>query len=106
MMTFKNVLDKYTQARDCMTSNMEITIKGFDRTTLAPHINFPTLARWLYGSSKEFLRDYRTISDKYLVENSDVNVATREQITGWQIVLSEMVRDFRGKLLEKFSTSR
>lgn len=103
--TFDDVMDKYTQARDCMGSNMEIVQEVFDRTTLASHINVPTLARWLYGPSQEFLNDYRVISFKYVAHNMDASSERKEQIAGWQIVLSDLVKDFRIKLLEKFSTS-
>lgn len=86
MMAFEEVEKKYRQARECM---IDIT-EAVSKDNYPPHatwIHPPTMARWCYLSSCEFLKDYTKISGMFRPENA--NQQTRIDL--WQNELTQRV---------------
>ncbi len=102
MITFEDVKRKYLQASDGIDECMEIVNRDnpLDTTNYAPWVHLPTLARWLYGSSQEFLKDFQSTARGF----SGPTESQSGNISIWESVLPEKVYSFRNKLLMVFGT--
>src|SRR3989338_3561303 len=104
MITFDDVEKKYKQSSGLIDRCMEVVTRDnpFDTSSYAPWIHIPTLARWLYGSSQESLRGFRSTADNLLYTE---NNARESEMDYWGHDLSEKVSSFKNKLINVFGTS-
>ena len=98
MITFIDVEKKYKQAVDCMAFNEEAALNENSNPSHATWINHPTLARWLYGSTREFFEDYAELSGKLMNKTPE----QRKQISIRCIDLIQRLEQFKTKLRNKF----
>ena len=109
MINFDDVGKKYQQSSGLIDECMEVVNRDnpFDTSSYAHWIHIPTLARWLYGSSQESLRGYRSTAynflDSQLLDSQDSTC--KHFIEDWNYDLSEKVLSFRNRLLMVFGTS-
>jgi len=101
---------KYLKSVDGINACREITERDnpLDKSNYAPWIDIPTLARWLYGSSQEFLRDFKTSARKYEQECASEMSSTldrKRQISALSNFLENDVENFRNNLLMVFGTT-
>ncbi|MEK6855577.1 MAG: hypothetical protein AABX66_00285 [Nanoarchaeota archaeon] len=70
MITFEDLNNKYFATIEVMQSNRQVLDKKTmsDLQKSAPWINVPTLARWLYGSSTEFVQEFINTSNTYFAK--------------------------------------
>lgn len=71
-LSFQDVEKKYHTARECILSNIS-SINNPIYPSHAAWIDIPTMARWLYGSSKEFLEDYKRTSARLAPRQEEQN---------------------------------
>ncbi|MEK6892972.1 MAG: hypothetical protein AABX07_02105 [Nanoarchaeota archaeon] len=86
MIAFEDIEKKYLQARECMAD----IIQAVSTDNYPPHatwIHPPAMARWLYLSSCEFLKDYTKISGMFRSEN----VEQSAKIDLWRDELDQKV---------------
>lgn len=109
MITLKDVQKKYNQSYGVIDECAEVVDRDnpFDTSAYAPWIRIPILARWLYGSSQESLRGFRSTA-KIFLDSQDSTHTDRagslDDIKAWDYVLSEKVCTFRNGLLMIFGT--
>lgn len=93
-----DVEKKYMQALECMRYNEEAALNEKTNHPHATWIQHPTLARWLYGSSQEFLKDFSEASRKLKYQTPE----QRDEIEEWHGELAARVEEFRTRLKDKF----
>ena len=98
MKTFKDVEKRYMQAVDYMAFNEESALNENSNPSHVAWIHHLTLARWLYGSSQEFVRDYTELSGKLMNKTPE----QKKQISIWHIDLTQRLEQFQTKLRNKF----
>lgn len=96
MTTFEDVERKYNESLTAMRIGSEITSDSFTQSN--PWIHKPTLARWLYGSGQEFLRDYKDVSGKLTKINGEHNL----QVSLWLSELTHNLEQFRTEIRNRF----
>lgn len=109
MITFEDVQKKYSQSYDVIDECAEVVNRDnpFDTFDYAPWIRIPILARWLYGSSQESLKGFRSTAKGFLDSQDSTHTdrtSSLDNIKTWDYVLSEKVCTFRDRLLMIFGT--
>ena len=99
MIAFKDVEKKYGQALEYMALNEESALNESNNPPHATWIHPPTLARWFYGSSQEFIRDYDGLSQKLISMTPEQSKQISSQLNSLVVGLEI----FRIKLRDKFS---
>lgn len=107
MITFEDVEKKYNQSYNVIHECAEVVNRDnpFDTSTYAPWIRIPILARWLYGSSQESLKGFRSTAKSFLDSQNSTHTdraGSLDNIKTWDYVLSEKACTFRNRLLMIF----
>jgi hypothetical protein len=102
MISLKDVEMRYLQSSDGIEASMEIVYRDnpLDASDYASWIHISTLARWLYGSSQEFLRAFQSTAKEFSKQEG----ISHYEIQSMESALSERVSSFRNKLLTIFGT--
>ena len=95
--TFESLGRKYEIAKECMASNLE-TIENPNYPEHAKWIHHPTMVRWLYGSSQEFLADFNRLSLDFQGRNQE-----DMHILEWREDLTDNLNLTRQKIRSKYS---
>ena len=97
MITFTDLEKKYLQAVECMAYNEQAALDEESNPSHATWIHHPTLVRWFYGSSKEWVKDYAELSGKFQNPTQE----QRKQMSTWRIAFTQRLEQFRIKVGKK-----
>ena len=85
-LTFDEMKKKYYRTMECIISNRESALHPETNPTHATWIHHPTLVRWLYGSSQEFLEEFDQLTINYKGSSEE-----DMQIAQWKRSLHDQV---------------
>ena len=92
--TFQDIERKYNKTVDHLDY---IHAAASDENTNPKHatwLHHPTLARWLFGSSKEFVEEFESTSELYKNRNAE----EEREIGIWKLKLHQRIDFFRAIL--------
>jgi hypothetical protein len=96
--TFEDVKEKFEKADRYMALNTGLALNN-DFPAHATWINPPTLARWFYGSSKEWLSDYLSTANQL----KELSLSQQSLMINWESCLKGRLELMNANLKQKYS---